>query len=116
MTVEAICLALGGRAMCTIDESELASAVARLLTEAGIPFEQEYRLSSRDRIDFMVGSVGVELKVEGSPADIIRQLHRYAEHDAIEELVLVTTRRKHAFLIPRELRGKKIAVVCVGYL
>lgn len=112
----AICNALAGHGIRTNDESELASAVARLLTEAGIPFEQEYRLSRRDRIDFLVDGVGIELKVDGSPADIIRQLNRYAEHDAILELLLVTTKRKLFYSAPVQLNGKLVTAICLGGL
>ncbi len=115
MTVEAIHSALTGHAIRTTDEGELGSAVAQLLTEAGVPFEREFRLSPRDRIDFMVGSVGVELKVDGSIAELIRQLDRYAKHDVVSGLVLVSTRRKHLYL-PTELQGKRVTAICLGGL
>jgi hypothetical protein len=115
MSVETIRRALSGRAVLTTDEEELGNAVAQLLNAAGVAFEREVRLSPRDRIDFMVGSVGVELKVDGSLAQLIRQLDRYAQHERVSELVLVSTRRKH-LLLPSALREKRVAAICLGGL
>jgi hypothetical protein len=139
--VAKIVAALSGRAISTRDEAVLSKHVAQVLTAARIPFEQEVRLTSRDRIDYVVpemepepmadGSddrfgklrrrlcpleqVGIELKVEGSLANIIRQLDRYAQSDRVDALVLVTTRRSH-LQVPDALRGKPITVICLGGL
>lgn len=115
MSVEAIRRALAGRSVLTTDEVELSAAVAKLLTDAGVAFEREVRLSSRDRIDFMVGSIGVELKVDGTLAQILRQLDRYLQHERVSEVVLVSTRRKHMY-VPSALRGKRIVPICLGGL
>lgn len=50
----------------------------------------EVRLSPKDRIDVLCGACGVEIKVAGSRRAIFDQLRRYAEHDAIQALVLAT--------------------------
>lgn len=116
MKFEAVRAALEGRAVRTTDENELANVVERLFEEANVDYEREVRLSSRDRVDFLVDRVAIELKVEGSASQIIRQLDRYAQSDRVDHLVLVTTRRKHMLLMPDALHGKPVSVVCMGAL
>jgi hypothetical protein len=43
---------------------------------------------------------------------VTRQLHRYAGHEAVKALVLVTSRRRLGNL-PATLRGKPVEVVVV---
>lgn len=70
---------------------------------------REARLSARDRIDFVIGDLGVEVKVDGSLAAVTRQLHRYAQVEELAGVLLVTTRAAH-LAVPRELNGKPIVV------
>lgn len=74
-------------------EAELHAGITKALTEEDWTFEHEVTLSPRDRIDFLVErSIGVEVKVKGRRAAVEDQLARYAEHDRLKALVLVTTR------------------------
>lgn len=105
--------ALSGKGIVTQHESEFQDKVARLLAEASVSFEPEVRLSPQDRIDFLVGRVGVELKVQGTFAAVLRQLHRYAQSDRIDHLVLVSTVRKLACM-PPDVGGKGVTVIIMG--
>lgn len=79
---------------------------------AGEPVEREVRLSHRDRPDFMVAGVAIEVKMNGAaPAAIIRQLLRYAEHDAVKAIVLATNR---AVVLPPSLNGKPVFSISLG--
>lgn len=94
----------------TAVEKALQDALEPLLMANFSIVEREVRLGPGDVVDFLVeGSVAVEVKVDGSPMAVTRQLHRYAEHDQVRELVLVTTRAKHRSVTPT-LRGKPVAV------
>ena len=96
-------------------EKALGDAVARVLWERGYRFEREYELAPRDRPDFVVGLVpvvAVELKVKGSPAEVLRQLARYAEHGDVSGMLLITTRSAHTSL-PATLGGKPLAVCLI---
>lgn len=91
------------------DETDLQEGVETLFKQSGLAYQREFHLSERDRPDFMVGTIAVECKVDGSGNDVLRQLHRYAEHDSVEILVLVTTCAKHR--MPEEIRGKPVYTV-----
>jgi hypothetical protein len=97
---------------CT-DELTLQDGIARILTERAIPFEREYRLGPRDRPDFYVSGVAVECKVGGSVTELIRQLARYAEHESVSELLVVTSRLRHARM-PAWLNEKRVTVLAMA--
>ena len=92
------------------DEHQLHDGIAQALAAAGVTAVAEARLSAADRIDFLVGTVGIEVKVGGSPAAVARQLRRYAASPGIEALILVTNRARHRGL-PAELGSVPLRVV-----
>jgi hypothetical protein len=114
--VSAIVKAFDGIAVRARDESELQSAVSRVLAGAGIAFEEQVRLAPAERIDFMCGSVGLELKTKGGAAPLIRQLFRYAQHERISALVVVSTLRRLSGGVPAEIGGKQVFTIGVGAL
>lgn len=82
-----------------------------MLSEICSTVEREKRLSDKDVVDFLVdGDIVIEVKVDGSPMGVTRQLQRYLEHPVVNHLILVTTRRKHLSAIPGTLRGKRVDV------
>lgn len=94
-------------------ERALQDGIEVVLAGAGIPFRREHALSPRDRPDFFVdGAVCVEVKIGGSASEVFRQLERYAEHEEVEVILLVTTRRQH--VVPAEIDGKPVMTLCVG--
>lgn len=101
-------------------EDDLQAGVHGALSAAGLDPVREVRLSARDRIDVLVGTVGVEVKVArpGSTASaeqVTAQLQRYAAHEQITELVLVTTTVRHK-RVPAEVGGVPVRVVVLGGL
>jgi hypothetical protein len=91
------------------DEDQLQEGLAEALTTAGFEVRREVRLSAGDRIDLLVGRVGVEVKVAGSAARVARQIARYAKHD-LAGLVLVTNKLRHS---PPSI-SMPIEVVCLA--
>lgn len=89
-------------------ESELQAGIAEVLRTAQIPFEREVTIGARDRIDFLVDGVGVEVKINGSADNLIRQLSRYAQAAVITELLVVSSRCKLTGGLPDSLSGKAI--------
>lgn len=90
-------------------EEILHASVATALAGAGIPFRAEERLSDQDRVDFLIGDIALELKVDGANQAILRQMLRYAESDRVGSLMLLTTRQRHR--LPPQLLGKPCEVI-----
>lgn len=94
------------------DERATQSEIASALDHAGVAHEREVRLSAADIIDFMVGEVGIEVKLRGtSKTQIYRQLERYAQHAAVRELVLATNT---SMGLPPLINGRPAHVLSLG--
>jgi len=91
-------------------EDNLQQSMAAAFTRAGLAFEREVALSAADRIDFVLGEIGIEVKVDGSAPALIRQLQRYAQHGRLRALLVVTTRAR-LMQLPAELSGKPVHVL-----
>lgn len=91
-------------------EIGLQDGIALVLGDAAIAVQREVRLSFRDRIDFLAGDVGIEVKVKGSFSSVVAQLLRYTTHDRVAALILVTDRTQLSGM-PAILGGKPLAVV-----
>jgi hypothetical protein len=74
---------------------------------------REAELGPKDRVDFLVGRVAVEIKVDGSSMEVTRQLRRYLEHEKVDSLMLITTKRKH-LTVPLTLAGKPIQAIWIS--
>lgn len=93
-------------------EKDLQDGIETVLRAAGVEFEREKNLVEFGTIDFLLrGGIGIEVKIKGSPADVIRQLHRYAQSPQIASLVLVTGKLSHGRSFPAELQAKPLYVV-----
>jgi hypothetical protein len=93
-----------------VTERDLQDGIAQALYQRGVRFDREVRLTAEDRPDFMVDAIAVEVKVDGTISEITRQLHRYAQHKAVRELLLVTSLARLANQ-PEKLNGKPVAVL-----
>ncbi|HEY6329737.1 MAG TPA: hypothetical protein VI756_10400 [Blastocatellia bacterium] len=98
---------LESRSFLAVDEQALQRGLATVFQDQGIEFWREYDCSPKDRIDFVIGSIGLEVKVDGSRADVVRQLQRYAQY--FDALILVTTRSRHQ--MPKTLGGKPLETI-----
>lgn len=86
------------------DEREFHVGIEAVLRGAGIPARREVVLSRRDRIDFLLpGGLGIEVKLAGTPGDVLRQLRRYAASAQVTGLLLVTSRARHVRGLPDRL-------------
>lgn len=54
--------------------------------------------------------IGIEIKVQGSPNSILRQLHRYAMHPAVKAIILICPR---PWKLPETLGGKPLFGVSI---
>ena len=93
-------------------EEELQVGIAQVLTAAGIEHQREAVLAGAGRIDFLLpDGIGLEVKVDGAPAEVARQVLAYARHPEITALIVVTARAGTARLLPASSHGKAIHVV-----
>jgi len=107
MTARELELYLGGFRYNLTNEESIQLGIAEALRAGHIAFERETRLSARDRLDFLVGDVAIEVKLKGTANDLLRQLSRYTEHESVRELLVVTARSQLSDL-PDELHGKPL--------
>jgi hypothetical protein len=96
------------------NEIELQAGIARALDAADIAFEREAVLNDTDRIDFLVGDVGIEVKTKANTNPVIRQLHRYAQVPSIASLLVVTASMRLATALPTMLNGKNVYYLCLA--
>jgi hypothetical protein len=94
------------------DEAELQAGIARVLEQEAIAFERERPLG-RDRVDFFASGTAIEIKVDGSLAQVTRQMFRYSEHPDVLEVLLVTCRMLHDKM-PAQMSDKDVRVVVVS--
>lgn len=101
------CLSL--RRLPLNNEKRTQEEIAAAFDECGISYEREFRLSGSDIVDFLCdGSIATEIKIKGAKMAIFRQVERYAKHDAVKELLLVTNVPTG---FPKEVNGKPVYIL-----
>lgn len=86
------------------------------LLAAGYSFQREHRLSPSDIPDFLVTtqdgwSIVLEMKTRARRMQIFRQLERYALHENVHGIVLLSAT---AMILPAEINGKPAARASMG--
>jgi hypothetical protein len=94
-------------------ETELHLGLEAAMRAAGLTPTPEVALNRRDRIDFLVGRCGVEVKIKGTRDALHRQVMRYAESPLVDELLVITTVIAHRGL-PATIGGKPLSVLVIG--
>ncbi len=89
-------------------EKDVQSEIEKVLNQAVGEYQREVELDNNNTIDFMVGSIGIEVKIKGAKAAIYKQLQRYAQFDEITALIFVSSRTMG---IPETINDKPIYVV-----
>lgn len=97
-------------------ELALQDDVAVVLREGGYEYKREHQFNKSDRIDFLVGRIGIECKIDFSANEVLRQLSRYATSSEVDELLLVTTKACHRRLDGQVIQGKMIRVYWISGL
>lgn len=109
-TVAGLKKLLGNQAYSITEERLVQDKIEEVLNTNKIEYTREAKLTKQDRVDFLVGTIGIEVKLKTPLTQVVRQLHRYAQSENIEELLLVTT-SPQLQTVPKEFNGKPISVL-----
>jgi hypothetical protein len=96
-------------------EESFQRSLEQVLLRHRIEFLREHPLGRNcGRIDFYLPDhkFGIELKVKGSPTQVLRQMHRYAQCPDIGALILLTARARLA-AAPATMNGRPLVAVAV---
>lgn len=72
------------------NEIELQSGVQQVFERSKIGFVREKSLNAKDRPDFLVeDGIAIEIKIQGTFAQAVRQIDRYAKHSAVRSILVI---------------------------
>ena len=91
------------RAPLSLNEYDLHRQIADIFNQQGMSFEHEKQLMPRCRIDFLVGTTGIEVK-RGRPnkTSLIRQAERYLSSGKLSGIIIVS---EQGFDMPDTILG-----------
>ena len=95
-------------------EMDIHGYVRDALKANGIAFIHEAKIAKGCRIDYLAGSVGIEIK-KGKPNEkrLVAQLSRYLDSELLQSIIVVSW---HSVKIPAEIRGKRAERVVLSQL
>ena len=94
MQLSTLAQAMGGYRYRYANEAQLHDRLADVLLEQRVDFERERILDAKNRLDFWIeGGIVLEVKVDGSLSQALRQIDRYAALDDVAAVLLATTQR-----------------------
>lgn len=120
LTFGLLCRILGRYSFHFANEEALQRGIASCLEIEGVRFEREV-IDGKNRYDFLCGRVAVEVKMDRSASELLRQIDRYCESERIDAVVVAATKPwAHPGLVKSEdgaqhatMRGKPLAIVRV---
>lgn len=73
-------------------ENEMQLQIEKVLREAMIPYEREFYISKRSRVDFKVKGILIECKAKGfNKRSLLRQIKRYIkDYPAVKAVIVIT--------------------------
>jgi hypothetical protein len=98
----------------TTTEKKAQADLAALFTRLEYRCEREHKLSAEDTPDFYLPDIGlvIEVKIRGAQKmAVYRQLERYAEHDIVQAVMLITSL---AMGLPPAINGKPTYYASLG--
>ena len=92
-------------------EKELQGQIQEILNKNNIVHRREVILDDKNIIDFLVGDIGIEVKIKGGKKDIYKQIERYSHFKEINKIILLTSR---SLGMVREINGKNIHLINIS--
>lgn len=111
MAAPEIIAALAGLRFDLADEAVCQRQMAEALDAAGIDHRREVVIGPRERIDFLVGGIGIEVKLRGAKRAIFEQCLRYCRCEEVKALILASNKTMG---LPAELEGKPVFFFHLG--
>lgn len=108
--IPALCRLLASRKYQVRDELALQNGIEAVLQQAGLRYSREHVLDAQSRPDFLLGNAAIEVKTQGSVAQLLRQGHRYLQHPQVPALIVIGT-PSWLNRVPSELAGKPVFAV-----
>jgi hypothetical protein len=91
------------------NESELQRGIEQVLVKKGFQVEREVRFQF-GRLDFLIdGEIAIETKIDGSAAELMRQVCRYVQSPDIIGILVVSDRASH--VLPEAFNNKPVMVL-----
>lgn len=96
------------------EESDIHDAVANALSTRNIEFQHEYTLMPGKRIDFVCGSIGIEVKKSRPKATALQaQLTRYLQDSFLTAVIIVLQK---PCALPKTICGKEVHMIALNRL
>ncbi len=111
MDINELIIRLQKRRFNPENEKILQGQIEKSLADAGVLFEREVVLDKGSRIDFMVGDIGIEVKIKGQKREIYKQCERYCGFESIKKLILLTSK---SMGIDEEILGKPVYFININ--
>lgn len=109
--VETIVSALASQRFPLDTEAALQVAIEQRFSELSIDYSREHRLGAKQRPDFFIEGVVVEVKIKGGARAIYKQCADYCAFPDVKALVLVTNR---AMGFPEDIDSTPCYVINLG--
>ncbi len=109
--IDQIITALKNKRITVENEKKTQQEIYDILLEADYNVKDEYRLSDQDIPDFFIDGIAIEVKIKGNSRKIYKQCERYAMHNAVTQLLLITNK---SMGFPPEINGKPCYVLNIG--
>ena len=93
------------------NEKVLQQQIYDLFIQAGIECRREVQLSAGNIIDFVSHQIGIEVKINGTKKAIYKQCERYAAHDELLALIVVTNK---SIALPSHINNKPTFIINLG--
>lgn len=91
--LEGLAQVLGGFLYRYNSEVALHESLAKVLADAGYTAERELVLDAKNRADFCIDGFVIEVKVDGTLSEALRQVSRYIALPNVKGVLLVSTQR-----------------------
>lgn len=93
------------------DEKELQKSIEDVFKVSGVEYEREFRLDPKNRPDFFINGIAIEIKIKGNAKKIYKQCERYCQFDNVKSLLLITNR---SMGFPQQINGKDCYIMNLG--